>query len=172
MARAKKTRTSPQAAEYRHQEQTPARPDVGTQPQFKKRAPPKTWRYDSSLSPALEWDGQNAAREQGEALIAELEARIRELRAMLAQQFTPSSQPTSTKGDRTKLKIAEAHGKKTPSPLTGEGGGGGEELRRLLEVIHEQLSEQTISILSGYSNLIYKWSQRSQPDFSGLWQVH
>ena len=45
------------------------RPDVGTQAQFKKKKPPKTYRYDSSLSPALDWDGQNPAREQGEALI-------------------------------------------------------------------------------------------------------
>lgn len=36
----------------------------------------------------------------------------------------------------------------------------------------KRISEQTISILSGYSNSIYKWSQRSQPDFAGLWQVH
>ena len=38
MARAKNSRTAPQAAEYRHQEKTPARPDVGTQPQSKKCA--------------------------------------------------------------------------------------------------------------------------------------
>ncbi len=61
-----------QAAEYRHKDQTPARPDVGTQPQFRKKAPPKTYRYDSSLSPALDWDSGNPAREQGEALIAEI----------------------------------------------------------------------------------------------------
>ena len=39
------------------------RPDVGTQPQFKKKKPPVTYRYDSSLSQALSWDGQNPARE-------------------------------------------------------------------------------------------------------------
>jgi hypothetical protein len=43
------------------------RPEVGTQAQFKKKLPPKTYCYDSSLSPALDWDGQNPAREQGEA---------------------------------------------------------------------------------------------------------
>jgi adenine-specific DNA-methyltransferase len=47
----------------------PSRPEIGTQAQFKKKRPPKTYRYDSSLSPALDWDGQNGAREQGEALI-------------------------------------------------------------------------------------------------------
>lgn len=59
-------------AEYRHDEKTPARPDVGTQPQFRRKAPPKTWRYDSSLSPALDWDAGNPAREAGEALIADI----------------------------------------------------------------------------------------------------
>src|SRR5947207_1186340 len=48
------------------------RPDVGTQAQFKKAKPPKKYRYDSSLSPALDCDGQNRAREQGEALIRKI----------------------------------------------------------------------------------------------------
>jgi adenine-specific DNA-methyltransferase len=61
------------AATYRHPEaESPLRPEVGTQAQFKKRKPPVTYRYDSSLSPALEWDGQNHAREAGEALIREI----------------------------------------------------------------------------------------------------
>ena len=45
------------------------RPDVGTQPQFRKKKPPATYRCDSSLSPALNWDGQNPARELGEWLL-------------------------------------------------------------------------------------------------------
>jgi adenine-specific DNA-methyltransferase len=61
------------ARSYKHPEsESPMRPDVGTSGQFKKHKPPKTYRYDSSLSPALDWDGQNAAREQGEALIREI----------------------------------------------------------------------------------------------------
>ncbi len=48
------------------------RPDVGTQAQFKKKKPPATYRYDSSLSPALDWDGQNSAREQGEAILKQI----------------------------------------------------------------------------------------------------
>jgi hypothetical protein len=47
------------------------RPDAGTQAQFKKKKEPKKYRYDSSLSPALDWDGRNPAREQAEALIRE-----------------------------------------------------------------------------------------------------
>src|SRR5437773_281495 len=48
------------------------RPEVGTQAQFKKKKPPQTYHYDSSLSPSLEWDGQNPARETGETLIKEI----------------------------------------------------------------------------------------------------
>lgn len=71
--RSKGSDKSPQAESYSHPEaKTPLRPDVGVQAQFKKTKPPKTYRYDSSLSPALDWDGQNAARQQGEALLAEI----------------------------------------------------------------------------------------------------
>ena len=63
-----------EAKTYRHLEaDSPLRPDVGTQAQFRKKRPPKTYRYDSSLSPALDWDGQNSTRELGEWLIAMIE---------------------------------------------------------------------------------------------------
>ena len=58
------------------------RPDVGTQAQFRKRKEPTTYRYDSSLAPVMEWDGQNPAREKGEALIARLDEATRELAAL------------------------------------------------------------------------------------------
>jgi len=48
------------------------RPDVGMQAQFQRKAPAAVYRYDSSLAPALNWDGQNAAREEGEALIRQI----------------------------------------------------------------------------------------------------
>lgn len=65
-----KTVAPPKARTYRHPEaDSPLRPDVGTQPQFKKKKAPATYRYDSSLSPALTWDGQNPARELGEWLL-------------------------------------------------------------------------------------------------------
>jgi adenine-specific DNA-methyltransferase len=58
------------AERYTHPDQTsPMRPDVGTQAQFRKKKPPKTYRYDSSLAPVLEWDGQNGSRELGEWLL-------------------------------------------------------------------------------------------------------
>jgi adenine-specific DNA-methyltransferase len=58
------------------------RPDVGTQAQFKKKKAPATYRYDSSLAPEMQWDGQNSAREQAEALIA----KIHSLAGSLASQ--------------------------------------------------------------------------------------
>ena len=87
------------AAEYRHQEETPARPDVGTQPQFKKRAAPKTWRYDSSLSPTLDWDTSNPAREQGEAFIAQIAGHIAALRTRLAKLPAPSGRGVGGEGE-------------------------------------------------------------------------
>jgi adenine-specific DNA-methyltransferase len=72
MPRTKNARSKTKPAKsYKHPEsESPMRPEVGTQAQFKKRLPPKTYRYDSSLSPALDWDGQNPARELGEWLLA------------------------------------------------------------------------------------------------------
>ncbi len=62
---------TPAGAEtYEHKTATsPLRPDVGMQAQFKKTRPAQKYRYDSSLSPALDFDGQNPAREQAESLI-------------------------------------------------------------------------------------------------------
>lgn len=71
--KAKKTEQKNQsdAKAYRHIEaDSPLRPDVGTQSQFKKKKPPVTYSYDSSLSPSLDWDGRNSARDLGEWLIS------------------------------------------------------------------------------------------------------
>jgi adenine-specific DNA-methyltransferase len=58
---------------YTHDAEAILRPEAGTQAQFRKKKPPKTYRYDSSLSPALDWDGQNHARELGEWLVSQVE---------------------------------------------------------------------------------------------------
>src|SRR6266511_4590750 len=92
-ARSKKQATK-RAETYRHEEEALLRPDVGTQAQFRKRKPPKTYRYDSSLSPALDWDGQNAARERGEALINRvLEAESLEEARASAEELARLSRP-------------------------------------------------------------------------------
>src|SRR5207245_11028369 len=59
------------------------RTEVGTQSEFKKKLPQKKYRYDDSLSPVLEWDGQNSARERGEGRIAKVEAELSEARKKL-----------------------------------------------------------------------------------------
>src|SRR6266851_3533816 len=70
--------TTPEPRTYDHPEaKTLLRPDVGTQASFRKKKPPHTYRYDSSLSPALAWDGQNASRELGEWLIGLIEEAAR-----------------------------------------------------------------------------------------------
>ena len=72
------------AKSYKHPEsESPMRPEVGTQSEFKKRLPPEKYRYDDSLSPVLEWDGQNPAREQGEARIAKAEEELADARKNL-----------------------------------------------------------------------------------------
>ncbi len=81
------------AASYEHMEEALARPDVGTQPQFKKRRPPKEYRYDSSLSPALDWD-RAPARERGEQIIARvLDARSLEEAKAAASELKAMSRP-------------------------------------------------------------------------------
>lgn len=75
-------------------ETAPQRPDIGTQAQFRKRKEPARYQYDSSLAPALDWDGQNPAREQGEALIREiLDAPSLEAARDAARKLARLSQP-------------------------------------------------------------------------------
>ncbi len=70
--KAKKPSGKP-AHSYRHTTDTlPMRPEIGTQANFRKKKAPRTYRYDSSLSPALEWDGA-AGRDLGEWLIDVIE---------------------------------------------------------------------------------------------------
>jgi len=60
-------------ASYGHPESTTLlRPEIGAQTHFRKKKPPQKYRYDDSLSPELEWDGQNPARELGEWLLARI----------------------------------------------------------------------------------------------------
>jgi adenine-specific DNA-methyltransferase len=91
----KSTKKSQKTAPYKHPEaKSLLRPEVGTQAQFKKKKPPKTYCYDSSLSPALDWDGQNPAREQGETLIKQvLDARNLEEAKAAAAKLQALSKP-------------------------------------------------------------------------------
>lgn len=57
-----------QTVDYQHAQQATQRPDVGVQDQFTTKKPPKTYRYDSSLDPALSWD-ENRDRDLAEWLL-------------------------------------------------------------------------------------------------------
>jgi hypothetical protein len=67
----KKSAATPQSqtTDYQHAQQATQRPDVGVQDQFNTRKPPKTYRYDSSLDPALSWD-ENRDRDLAEWLLS------------------------------------------------------------------------------------------------------
>ena len=71
-----------EAKTYGHNQEHPLRPDIGTEAQFKKKKPPATYRYDSSLSPSLEWD-DNPAREQVESEINAIANYLTELSTQL-----------------------------------------------------------------------------------------
>jgi len=93
--RANRPKPAKEAESYEHpDDKVLLRPDVGTQPQFKKKKPPKKYRYDDSLAPTMEWDGQNPAREQGEALIAAiLDAKTLDEAKAAAAQLKGMSKP-------------------------------------------------------------------------------
>jgi adenine-specific DNA-methyltransferase len=90
-AKSAKAQTTP----YKHPEaKSLMRPEVGTQAQFKKKKSPKTYHYDSSLSPALDWDAKNPAREQGETLIKQvLDAKSLEEAKAAASKLKSLSKP-------------------------------------------------------------------------------
>lgn len=107
----RKRSSGPKEAEpYRHPTaEALLRPEIGTQPQFKKKKKPEPYHYDSSLSPALEWDGGNAARERGEALIRQiLEASDLETAQKAAAELARLSRPFlqwAGKGERLSFEV-------------------------------------------------------------------
>ena len=87
---------------YTHPDQTLLmRPEAGTQAQFRKKKPPQTYRYDSSLSPALDWDGGNGARELGEWLLSVIERAA----ALQAPHVLPFPEEFKTADGRVVLSV-------------------------------------------------------------------
>lgn len=73
MANAKQdSKNAQQSGTYSHQQEAVQRPDVGVQPEFNAKKPPKTYRYDSSLAPELVWD-ESAERDMAEWLLSLVE---------------------------------------------------------------------------------------------------
>jgi adenine-specific DNA-methyltransferase len=73
------------ATDYQHSQQATQRPDVGVQDQFSRRKPPRTWRYDSSLDPALSWD-ESRERALAEWLIGLIQRVAAEGEAVVFEQ--------------------------------------------------------------------------------------
>ena len=93
---------------YRHPESSAlSRPDIGAQAHFKSRKPPREYRYDSSLSPALEWDGQNPQREEADRKIAAVERRVDSLLRAFGDGAKPLS-PAARKAAVEELRKAKA----------------------------------------------------------------
>ena len=63
---------APASKVYRHVQQTVARPDAGAAPRFRAKREKVNYRYDDSIAPALDWDGQ-PAREIASWLLAAIE---------------------------------------------------------------------------------------------------
>ena len=105
-ARARRERST---KSYAHPEASALlRPDVGTLAQFRKKKPPATCRCDASISPALDWDQQNPAREQAEAKLAVLANCISKRSVVMAF------------GERHKVSFVEVRRPdKTMSPSAG-----------------------------------------------------
>src|SRR5437667_343202 len=107
MSRARRSPKATQAESYDHPGSTlPLRPDVGTQAQFKKKKPPQKYRYDSSLSPALDWDGQNPAREQGEEQLAAVRDQLRALQQLIGELAEVHPPKTAAELDNLLKKLA------------------------------------------------------------------
>jgi adenine-specific DNA-methyltransferase len=94
MPTGKQSKKPKEAKNYNHADSdNPMRPEIGIQPDFKKRKPPVTYRYDSSLSPTLDWD-ENPSRVKAEALIAQiLNAQSLEEAKAAASQLKAMGEP-------------------------------------------------------------------------------
>ena len=134
---------------YTHPHQTLLmRPEVGTQAQFRKKKPPVTYRYDSSLSPALDWDGGNGARELGEWLLSVIERAA----ALQAPHVLPSPAEFKTSDGHVALSVlslqeAVDHLKRLGRPFldwTGKAERLSFDVPTLPLFVHERLSTKAI----------------------------
>lgn len=147
--KARSTSSLESPASYTHPDQRVAmRPDIGTQDKFRKKKPPVTWRYDSSLSPALDWDGQNGVRELGEWLLA----RISEAAALPApHRFAAPQHFLGSNGGVVatvqSLEEAVAHLKRLGAPFltwTGKAERLSFDVPTMPLFVHERLSTEAI----------------------------
>lgn len=155
MARRIRAIKAQQVESYSHpQSKSPMRPDVGTQSLFKKKKPPQKYVYDSSLSPALEWDGQNPAREQGEAAIEEISREVARISAKLAEQLIQLNESSSAAESLAKIEAAVEKLKRLGRPFLNWAGKAEHlsfDVPTLPLFVHERLStEDIIETLKGH----------------------
>jgi adenine-specific DNA-methyltransferase len=90
-----------QTTDYQHSQEAVQRPDVGVQDQFSAKKPPKTYRYDSSLDPALSWD-ESRDRELTEWLLGLVQ------RCATAGEGTVFKEPQSWTGGSVRVESLKA----------------------------------------------------------------
>jgi adenine-specific DNA-methyltransferase len=132
--------------DYRHKQETVARPDAGAAPRFRAKKESVTYRYDSSLSPALDWD-TSPARDMAIWLLSVIEEA-----AVLPNQTLPT--PRELRGADgsvllriTGLQDALAAMKRMQAPFlnwTGKAERLSFEVPTLPLFVHERLSTEAI----------------------------
>jgi adenine-specific DNA-methyltransferase len=148
MARPRKSPPAPKDAQsYQHPDSDlPARPEIGAQAHFKKARPPANYRFDSSLAPALEWDGQNPARERAEALIREISEAGLKL-AELARQPATTGRDRQIDELRAKIQAGESSLRRLSGPFLNWAGKAERlsfDVPTLPLFVHERLSTAAI----------------------------
>ena len=177
--RGKRLTKTAEAKAYRHPEsESLMRPEIGTQTRFKKKLPPVKFRYDDSLAPVMEWDGQNAARDKGDWLLGLIE----EASALPApHHFAPTRELKDSQGQVvatvTGLRDAVAQLKAIGKPFlnwSGKAERTSFDVPSLPLFIHERLSTKAIlDTLKGHKRdkQIDMFDLFGDPQHSGTEQI-
>ena len=130
-----------EARGYVHADKTMvARPEVGAASRFRGKQAPASYRYDSSLSPALDWDS-NPAREQVEFLLACIEDAAR----LDPPQLFPAERVMRGADGAALLRVAGLQDALAPLlNWTGKAERAAFEVPTLPLFVHERLSTQAI----------------------------
>ena len=131
------TSTAPARAYDHPTADAPLRPEVGTQTQFRKKKPPATYRYDSSLAPELQWDGTNAA----------LRDRVSDLLALVRAGLAAEGTDGEAQAARTAARDAAVELERLQRPFlewTGKAERLSFDVPTLPMFVHERLSTQAI----------------------------
>ena len=131
------TSTAPARAYDHPTADAPLRPEVGTQTQFRKKKPPATYRYDSSLAPELQWDGTNAA----------LRDRVSDLLALVHVGLAAEGTDAEAQAARAAARDAAVELERLQRPFlewTGKAERLSFDVPTLPMFVHERLSTQAI----------------------------